>query len=116
MKPKEIELFEEMLRQMSPHFTISEIVSVLFVARSAFDLAYLLHMQNGEYWFVSRAPWKRFELFKFPPPIPAMDQFPWPSKNAIQLRWKPDDLNEYLKTNGCSETMYLPDHDREETR
>jgi len=116
-----LKAFIEMLRQMAGQFTISEIVSVIFVVETELDSHFLLHMQNGEYWMVTNAGSSRFssalqfgtfELFKFLPPIPALSQFPYYATWG-SLVPDPLDLNTYLKENNCSETLYLPDKDRE---
>lgn len=119
-----LQAFIEMLRQMSSQFTISQIVKVVFVLEDAAGITFqfMLHMQNGEYWAVSNvhsSPFSgvlqfgTFQLMKFLPPIPTFSQLP-DMKTAVNLIENPTDLNIYLRQNNSSETMYLPDKDREQ--
>jgi hypothetical protein len=109
-----LKVFIEMLRQMAIYFTVSEVVSVIFVAGNPRANSFLLYMQNGEYWYITNMRTRGlYELFKFPPPIPSFDQLKVFSLKTMDVGWYPADLAAFLKHNGGSETLYMPIKDDE---
>lgn len=102
-------VFQEVLRQMSIHFTASDIVTCVFVWAAGYaTYGFMLHHANGEYWYVTNFQNNTvFELFKFPPPIPAVTEIrPWPSER-FQIEWSPRDINDYIKEMGGTDTLFL---------
>jgi hypothetical protein len=103
--------FKEMLRQMSIHLKLSEVVKVILVIYNVPHYGFLLYMENGEYWWVINKVYENdpnYVLFKYPPPIPAITELrPLPVDTA-QMAWYPPDLNDFLRDSGSSgDTLFL---------
>jgi hypothetical protein len=108
-----------MIRQMSIHFSVADIVRCLFFWNNGTNYCgFMLHMANGESWYVTNlrslkhqfnevTPAGQFELFKFPPPVPAINEIqPWPTV-AVRVEWNPRDVNDYIKEMGGADTLFL---------
>lgn len=109
-----IQVFEEMLRQMSVHFTVNQIVKVLYTGgHLIIPRVFMLYMENGEYWFVQDIENEKtvlFGLHKYPPPIPSVSELPWVRGKVPAIVWNPEDLNDYVKANGGGESLSMPLH------
>lgn len=106
-----VKAFQEMLRQMSKHFTVSDIQSVIYVWENASERGFMLHMANGEYWYLTNVlNIGYFALYKYPPPIPAISDLQLPgmwTEQTFALQTKPDDLNYFLKKNGKAASLFM---------
>lgn len=103
-----VKAFQEMLRQMSNQFIVSDIVSVIFVIENTHECAFMLYMSNGEYWFVTNNPDLRvFVLYKYPAPIPAISDLPGLPIDTVQVSTKPADLNYFLAKNGKATSLFM---------
>jgi hypothetical protein len=117
--------FQEMLRQLAIHLTLADIVQCVFVWRNARHVGFMLHMANGENWYVTNlksvapqdfnevTPVGVFEVFKYPAPIPALNEIrPWPG-DTITVEWQPRDVNDYIKEMGGADTLFLTPKEEE---
>jgi hypothetical protein len=104
-----VKRFEEMLRQMAKHFIVSDVVSVLFVWENFQAIGFMLYMANGEYWYVTDVKVaNHFELFKYPPPIPALsDLQPMWTTETFVMHTKPVDLNFFLARSGKADSLFM---------
>lgn len=111
-----VKMFEEMLRQMSVHFTVSQVVHVVIFVHSSKGVGFLLAMENGEYWWVTNiSPTNSdgvFVLYKYQAPVPTVEQLIGaPLVDAANWGINPVVLNDYLEAVGGSETLFLPKKD-----
>jgi hypothetical protein len=109
-----LKAFIEMLRQVAPHFTLSDIVECVFVWQHGAHYGFMLVMQNGEYWYVTNLrDMATFVLWKYPPPIPVLPDLMnaglLPSEPS-SYETHPKDINHYLTEMGGSSSMFLVEH------
>ena len=115
---RRVSIFQELLRQMSVQFTLSDVVKCVFYWNNQWASGFMLAMANGEYWYLTSVGTARtevtpagvFKLFKYPPPIPAITELPlMPLRETIKLETDPRDINDYIKEMGGAESLFL-DH------
>lgn len=109
--------FIEMLRQMSVHFTVSQVTQCVFCWENGTHTGFMLFTENGEYWYLTTIHdplGQAFELFKYPPPIPAFSDlvntgvFP---VETVRVEMKPKDINHYIIETGGAPSAFLVERD-----
>lgn len=107
-----IEDFKEMLRQMALHFTVSDVQFVVFTCTNSRGTAFMLLMDNGEYWFVTSMPRGIYALFKYPPPVPHFATLPGMNNTVAGIEFKPAALMEVITEmgGGASHFQTLDDY------
>ena len=103
-----LQRFVEMLRQMAIHFNVGQIQKVIYYWYNSNEIGFMLVMDNGEYWYVTSAGSKThtFQLFKYPPPLPAISDV-LISSDSIVVHTSADELNDYVSQNGGGDSLFL---------
>lgn len=108
-----VRIFATMLQQMAIHFTVSQVQRCVFVWENATHIGFMLLMENGEYWYVTNLGLLGFELFKYPPPIPALSdlaQNKLMPAETVAVQTMPVDINSYITEVGGGGSTFLVEH------